>query len=59
MRWARHVARMEVKKNVYRVLTGQPEGKKSFGGPRRKWEDDIKMGLEEIRWDVLDRIHLH
>jgi len=33
---------------VYRVLLGKPEGKKSLGIPRREWEDDIKMDLQEV-----------
>jgi hypothetical protein len=35
-----------------RVLVGNPEGKRPFGRPRRRWEDGIKMGLEEISWEV-------
>jgi hypothetical protein len=34
---------------VYRVLVGSPEGKRPLGRPRRKWEDNIKMDLSEIR----------
>ena len=34
----------------YRVLVGKPEGKRPFGKPRRRWEDNIKMGLREIGW---------
>jgi hypothetical protein len=37
-------------RNVYRVLVGNPEGKRLFGRPRRRWEDGIKMDLEEIGW---------
>jgi hypothetical protein len=39
-------------KNVYRVLVGKPEGKRSLGRPRRRWEDGIKMDLGEIGWGV-------
>jgi hypothetical protein len=35
---------------VYRVLVGKPEGKRPLGRPRRRWEDGIKMNLEEIGW---------
>jgi hypothetical protein len=35
----------------YKVLVGRPEGKTSIGGPRRSWENDIKMDLEEARWE--------
>jgi hypothetical protein len=48
MRWAGHVARMGEGRGVYRVLVGRPEGKRSLGKPRRKWEDNIKMDLREI-----------
>ena len=48
MRWAGHVARMGERKGVYRVSVGKPEGKRSLGRPRRRWEDNIKMDLQEI-----------
>jgi hypothetical protein len=47
MRWAGHVARMGQGRGVYRVLVGKPEGKRSLGRPRRRWEDNIKMDLQE------------
>jgi transcription termination factor 2 len=48
MRWAGHVARMEEGRGVYRVLVGKPEGKRSMGRPRHRWEDKIKMDLQEV-----------
>ena len=48
MRWAGHVARMGVGRGVYRVLVGKPEGKRPLGRPRRRWEDNIKMDLQEV-----------
>jgi hypothetical protein len=36
---------MGEKRNVYRLLVGKPEGKRSLGRPRRRWMDNIKMGL--------------
>ena len=48
MRWAGHLARMGEKRGVYRVLVGKPEGKRPFGRPRRRWEDNIKMDLKEV-----------
>ena len=48
MRWAGHVARIGDKRGVYRVLVGKPEGKRPLGRPRRKWEDNIKMNLQEV-----------
>jgi len=48
MRWAGHVARMGERRGVYRVLVGKPEGKRPLGRPRRRWEDNIKMDLQEV-----------
>jgi hypothetical protein len=39
---------MREEKNVYRVLTGKPEGKRPLGRPRRRWEDGIRIDLKEI-----------
>jgi hypothetical protein len=38
-------------RNLHRVLVGKPEGKRPLGRPRRRWEDGIKMDLEEIGWE--------
>ena len=43
---------------VYRVLVRKPEGKKPFGRPRRRWEDNIKMDLQEVGSRVMDCIEL-
>ena len=48
LRWAWHVARMEESRSAFKMLTGKPTGKSPLGRPRRKWEDNIKMDLEEI-----------
>jgi hypothetical protein len=48
MRWAWHMARMSEGKDVYRVLVGKPERKRPLGRPRRRWEDNIKMDLQEV-----------
>ena len=48
MRWAGHVARMEEERGVHKVLVGKPEGKRPLGRPRRRWEDNIKMDLQEV-----------
>ena len=48
MRWAGHVARMRKVRGVYRVLVGKPEGKRPLGRPRRRWENNIKMDVEEV-----------
>ena len=47
-RWAGHVARMGEGRGVHRVLIGKPEGKRPLGRPRRRWEDNIKMDLQEV-----------
>ena len=48
MRWAGHVACMGEGRDVNRVLVGKPEGKSPLGRPRRRWEDNIKMDLQEV-----------
>jgi hypothetical protein len=58
MRWARHVARMWEGRGVYRVLVGSPESKRPLGRPRRRWEDNIKMGLRVIGIDGANWIPL-
>jgi hypothetical protein len=49
---------MGEKRNVYRLLVGKPEGKRPLGRPRRRWIDNIKMGLLEIEVSVVDWIGL-
>ena len=58
MRWGGHVARMEDKRGVYRVLVGKPEGKRPLGKPRRRWEDNTKMDLQEVGFGGMDWIEL-
>jgi len=48
MRWVGHVARMGEERVVHRFLVGKPEGKRPFGRPRRRWEDNLKMDLLEV-----------
>ena len=48
MRCAGHVALMEERRGVHKVLVGKPEGKRPLGRPRHRWEDNIKMDLEEV-----------
>ena len=54
MRWAGHVARMEEKRGLYRVLVGKLEGKRPLGRPRCRWEDNIKMDFQEVECGVVD-----
>jgi len=42
------VARMGAGRGVHRVLVGKPEGERPLGRPRRRWEDNIKMDLQEV-----------
>jgi len=48
LRWAGHVARMEEDRSAFKMFTGKPTGKRPLGRPRRRWEDSIRMDLEEI-----------
>ena len=48
LRWAGHVARMEEGRSVFKMLTNKHTGKIPFGRPRRRWEDNIRVDLEEI-----------
>ena len=48
MEGAEHVAHMGERRGLYRVLVGKAEGKRPLGRPRRRWEDNIKMDLQEV-----------
>ena len=48
LRWACHVAIMEECRNSFKIETRKPSGKRPLGRPRRRWEDNIRMVLEEI-----------
>ena len=58
MRWAEHVTLMGESRNIYRVLVVKSEGKRPLGRPRRRWEDNIKMDLQEVGCGFMDRIDL-
>ena len=45
-------------RGVYRVLVGKPEGKRPLGIHSRRWEDNIKMGFQELEWVGMGRIDL-
>jgi hypothetical protein len=49
---------MGEKRNAYRIFVAKPEGKGPLGRPRRRWEDNIRMDLREIRWCGMDWIDL-
>jgi hypothetical protein len=59
--WVGHEVRMGEKRKAYRLLVGKPEGKRLLGRPRRRWVDNIRMGLLEfgcgdVDWFVWLRI---
>jgi hypothetical protein len=45
-------------KGTYRVLVGKPEGKRPLGRPRHRWEDNIRMDLQEVGCGGIDWIEL-
>jgi len=49
---------MGERRGLYRVLVGKPEGKRPFGRPRRRWENNIKMYLQEVGCGGMDWIEL-
>jgi hypothetical protein len=49
---------MGVERNVYRVLMGKPDGKRTLERPRRRWEDGFRMDLRETGWGSVDWIYL-
>ena len=58
MRGTGHEARMGEKRGEYRVLVGKPEGKRPLGRPRSRWEDNMKMDLQEVGCGGMDWIKL-
>jgi hypothetical protein len=50
MKLAGHVGRFGERKGLYGVMVGKPEEKRPLGRPRRRWEDNIKMNLQEVCW---------
>ena len=52
------MARMGERRDVYRVLVGKPEGKRPFGRPMRRWEDNMMMDLQEVRGGCGDWMEL-
>jgi hypothetical protein len=58
MRWAEHVARAREGRGVYRGLFGNPERMRLLGRPICRWEDNIKMDIQEVGCGVMDWIGL-
>ena len=50
---------MGERRGVYRVLVGKHEGRKPLGRPRRRWEDNIKMDLQEVGCGGVEWTKLH
>ena len=53
-RWTGHVARTGEGRGVYKVSVGKPEGKRPLGRPKRRWEDNNKVDLQEVRCEGMD-----
>ena len=58
MRCAGHVARVGEERDVHRVLVGKREGKRPLGRPRRRWDDNIKVDLQEVGEGGVDWMEL-
>ena len=58
MRWVIHVARMGERGGVYRIVVGKPERKRTLRRPSRRWEDNIRMDLQEVGCGGMDWIEL-
>ena len=58
MRWAGHVARIGDGRGVYTVLVGKRDGKRPLWRPGRRWEDNIKMDLQEVGYGGMDWMEL-
>jgi hypothetical protein len=58
MRWARHITGMGQMRNACNILVGKHEGKRLLGRPSRRREDNFKMDLREIGWEVMDWMQL-
>jgi ribosome biogenesis protein Nip4 len=58
MRWAEHVERMGEGRGVYRVLVGKSEERRPLGRPKRRWEDNIQMDLQEVGCGDMDWFEL-
>ena len=50
MGWTGYIARIGERRGTHRVLVGKPEGKRRLGIPGYRWEDNIKIDLEEVGW---------
>jgi cell wall assembly regulator SMI1 len=53
-----NVALMGELRDSYKILVGKPEGKRPLGRPRRRWKDNVRMDLREMRSESVDWMHL-
>jgi len=58
MRWAGDVACMGERRDVYKILVGKPKGKRPLGRPKRRWEDTIKIHLQQVGCGGMDWIEV-
>jgi hypothetical protein len=58
VKWAAHVARMGLERNVCRILVGNPKGKRPLERPTCRWQDNIKMALRKMGWGGIGWIDL-
>jgi hypothetical protein len=58
IKWAGHVARVTERRISYRIFVGNPEGSNTLARTKRRWEDNIKLYLKELRWGGVNRIRL-
>jgi hypothetical protein len=49
---------MGEKRDAYRILLGRPEGRRPLGKPRHRWEDNIKMDLQDVGWGGMDWLRI-
>ena len=59
LRWAGNIATMEEGGSAFKILTDKPTGKRPLGRSRHRWEDNIRMYLEEIgmnAWNLVDSV---
>jgi hypothetical protein len=56
MRWAGYIACMGKERNAYRILVGNPKGRRPLEKPVYKWDDNIKMDVKQIGWVGLNWI---
>jgi hypothetical protein len=45
-------------RNAYSILVGKPDGKRTVGRPRRRWEDNIRIDRREVGWEGVDWMHM-